>query len=452
MNLLLRSPFFLLPFTIYLGVAGQAAGIYIFAIIWPAFGFGGPIPPMMRKKLFQLGLLLAGMWVIFPLFDLLNIFLHGSTRVDTLLNVGEKSRFVIHKSNLPSSILVSAISLLLLSLKKNKASGVRDIQPWRDFIQGSYYATIVFACYFFLQHITGFDFRRPSMYLSLANQMDSGLYRIYGLYGHTLSISAVSLALFVFWITLSFLKKDTDDSFYRSYIFLAALNMTFLLMTGGRTASVIGIIALLGFFAKSYFLKGNIKKSVLLGVSIIFVCSFIFWKIGIMNRVDLMISSLRKNEFEFNFTRVIFWEVYSKMFIDSPWIGHGAGRLSEFIRNAYYEFEGYGQLAKKYNAHNIYLEILADVGLFGFVFLCSSTVVFWKYWNKYFLAYLDGAIRVAFLLGFCANLLHGLTQNVFFDANVVAVYVAVFWVLLWESIWRCHSDNTSTRVLSHPAE
>ena len=429
----------------YLGIAGQSLGAFIFGIIWPAFKFRDYVPLHLKKKTIFLGLLLISLWMIFPFFDMLNSFMRIPVRIQNYIDLSSMNKIIIHKSQLPSSILMTGCALVGIGMsRKSKVFKREEFRPWESFVRGAILSTSIFGLYFLIQHVTGFDYRRASLFLNSANQMESGLYRIYGLYGHTLSVSGASLALFSFWGALAVFKNNSHLHVRGSLLFLTILNLAFVLMGGGRTSAVIAFAAVifLVLCANAKRVRAKVLAMYLFGITC--VCATIFWKIGIFERVEEMFSNIRNNQYEANLTRVIFWEVYAKMLADSPWLGHGAGRIGEFIRTAYYSAEGYGHLEKQYNAHNIYLEILANVGVMGFLATVVGVVYFWKIWKKYFLSHIDDAFAMAFLLSLFANAVHGLTQNVFFDANVVAIYVVLFWMLFWESVVSLNLKSTQS--------
>ena len=62
--------------------------------------------------------------------------------------------------------------------------------------------------------------------------------------------------------------------------------------------------------------------------------------------------------------RLVFWDVHWQMFQDHPVLGVGYTQ-KKIKATEYYEKMGYESLERKYSAHNIYLQTLADSGIVG---------------------------------------------------------------------------------------
>lgn len=65
--------------------------------------------------------------------------------------------------------------------------------------------------------------------------------------------------------------------------------------------------------------------------------------------------------------RLAFWHAHSLMVKERPLIGHGID-LDRPYRTPYYEELGLGDFLKKYEAHNTYLQLIAEGGLIAFAF------------------------------------------------------------------------------------
>ncbi|MEZ4741951.1 MAG: O-antigen ligase family protein [Bdellovibrionota bacterium] len=391
----------------------------------------------------RLGVLLVFTWLVYPILNIVNYFIKPwGEGIDVYFS---PSATKIFSSQLPSSWLASGVFLLVISkfsrdekisIDQNKSNFKICFNFW---LRGLTIASLVFLVYALFQYFTGFDFRRIGHSLGPQNLVGNH-YRIFGLYGHTLSVSSVGLLLFTFFWYLLFLgrvKLMPSMEKYRlyydsSFFILAAINLCLVIMGGGRT-STITALAIFAFFPLLHVRK-KFKKSTLLfwgAFSLIVMVSYIFFTSGgerILRSLDLLMTK-KFSEID---ARFVFWRIHLNMFLDSPFLGIGASHLKYGARDAYYALFGLEHFYRKYNAHNIYLEVLADIGILGTSLLGLSFFQLWKTIVR--LIGGDKFLTVlwyALLSSIAANAIHGLTQNVFYDANVVAVYLNLFWIFLW---------------------
>jgi O-antigen ligase len=72
---------------------------------------------------------------------------------------------------------------------------------------------------------------------------------------------------------------------------------------------------------------------------------------------------------EQRFDRLIFWKINWRLFEDSRWTGTGLQAYDSRLLDTYLS-AGYTGIERKFNAHNIYLQTLADSGIVGGLGLC----------------------------------------------------------------------------------
>ena len=112
--------------------------------------------------------------------------------------------------------------------------------------------------------------------------------------------------------------------------------------------------------------------------------------------------------------RLVFWDVHWDMIKDRPLTGHGP-HIRTAYRSTWYEKKGLGEFPKKYEAHNIWLQILTNSGGIGLaLFLC------WIFSLLLLIrsTYLQPWQRSLFLQTLLAFLFSGFTQNNLQDAEV----------------------------------
>ena len=118
--------------------------------------------------------------------------------------------------------------------------------------------------------------------------------------------------------------------------------------------------------------------------------------------------------------RLVFWDVHGQMVGDFPIFGVGyANRKAAALD--YYVKSGYTGMERKYSAHNIYLQTLADSGLLGFTALMVLLFGLWLVARRVARGYRYKGLEVAF----AAVLLAGLMQNILRDSE----FLFSLWVI-----------------------
>ena len=129
---------------------------------------------------------------------------------------------------------------------------------------------------------------------------------------------------------------------------------------------------------------------------------------------------------EFLDDRVAFWLVHWEMFKERPILGHGDNTNTEY-RTPYYEKIGLQSFNKKYEAHNLFLQIMVNSGAIGFV-----AFMVWLVWNmRLAFRFRNLAIGNAALQVLAAISIAGLSQNAFQDSAVrfnLSLAIAALWI------------------------
>ena len=111
--------------------------------------------------------------------------------------------------------------------------------------------------------------------------------------------------------------------------------------------------------------------------------------------------------------RLAFWHAHWEMIKERPFVGHG-GPMDTAYRVPYYEKLGLGDFERQYEAHNEYIQVLADKGIIGLVLFFT-----WLGWLWIQIRHLpEGHARSICSQTFCFFLLACLSQNGFHDSEV----------------------------------
>ncbi len=145
--------------------------------------------------------------------------------------------------------------------------------------------------------------------------------------------------------------------------------------------------------------------------------------------------------------RLAFWDVHWTMFKERPLVGHGEN-ITTAYRKPYYEKLGLGDFTRKYEAHDVYLQILVNTGIFGLIlYLVWLGWAFRRAWDISREA-VGGRMALTTLAVFAAA---SLTQNSFQDSEVrYALTLLVSALSLWPTPAR-RSDSVGAAAAPRAA-
>ncbi|WP_161597520.1 O-antigen ligase family protein [Fluviispira multicolorata] len=384
----------------------------------------------------------------------------------SIYNLQENLNHIID-SNFPSSfffagsisiifILISRMTPFKKIFKGNKTKTNQkpaEINPLKYFIAGLLPASLLFCAILIYQHYTGFELRSHVKYglqLSNDNLLQNGTFRVYGFYGHPLTVAAIGLAYAVFSWTLLwiFIAKRSQSRFYfipfekHKYIPLIYLclitiaNTISVILSSGRTATMINFLILIGVPAFICFKRKPIF-TILVTIFISISSFFIAKKYGVIERIDVTANSiLNSRTLEDGNNRQYFWEVYTQMFLDKPIVGQGSVWIAHGVREQYYDKLGYAHITQKFNAHNNYLEIFASVGITGALLIIYFIFMILSILKKELQTQKDSSIFLftTLIVTLTANIFHATTQNVFFDSSFIYIILSLIYVIIWHII------------------
>jgi O-antigen ligase len=433
----------LLPGALYGGVALQSAGLQFF-ILMAGFWLlrSGAITQERALLLRRVGVVLVSFWLVGILANIFNAILGYLGFVDG--NQGVTASFkVLVTSRVPSTVVISGcVSLILGNLAR---SGPKQEEPvaigpapgkkmFDVFVIACAAWTVVFFSYLLWQHFTGFDHRMPGNILPYHFQLPNGNYRIRGLYGHPLSMAAINLAFLFLFAFIAAAPKDACRPLIRFLsAYVAISHLILLSLTGGRTALAAGILGLPAAFIIRFLPRFGVKRMALAGVGSAALATWIGLGTGTGQRFAEVFTT-KIDRFEF-------WKVHAKIWFSNPLIGRGPGYLDNGLRDWFYDMYGPENFTEHAVAHNVFLQALADMGIVGIASAAVTFFVMLSCLRRTLHSPLSQAIIQGLVFAFIANLMHGLTQNTYFDANVTVVYLAFYFVTLF-LVWK-DDDTTS---------
>lgn len=133
-----------------------------------------------------------------------------------------------------------------------------------------------------------------------------------------------------------------------------------LMMTGKRTLFLIPVMGLIVF---ALFFSKKHKFSIALGLSFALVMSLAVAD-SLIPQVSLVFDRLFADNGDLLSGRQVIWTYAMQMFESSPLIGRGFLSFNSYINAHGFRYHG---LLWNYQAHNVYLQLLAELGIVGFL-------------------------------------------------------------------------------------
>jgi O-antigen ligase len=261
-------------------------------------------------------------------------------------------------------------------------------------IMSIHFVYCLFQRQFGIDWVHGFDAVLP------LNRFAYDVYRVSGFSSHPLTLGYQ--LCFVFILSLFLASRPTIDQFQRRSSMVASVAVILTLaISGSRGPFLVALLS--GIFV--LLPKLSIKRlKIMTPISIIGV--LLFWQMGLLKRFQEISWSGSGD------SRVMDWKVHWSSFIDNPIFGLGPCGFKSAILAYYTKFGGDAKIGL---AHNMYLQILSEVGLLGFL-----GFVFWlSAWPKAMFDLRRNGGRHFIAAVFFAMLLSGVTQNSLRDSGVL---------------------------------
>lgn len=258
----------------------------------------------------------------------------------------------------------------------------------------------LYTAYAVLQRYTGVDLANGLTARLGQHRFAYGTFRVSGLMGHPISLSYNLMLLFFF--CLSMVKRSgLSLQQYRSIWTSIGLVIVLLFLSGSRwPVAVCGMVLAITEARRLL----HLWKYVLVGAS--GLASALVLEGTLLSRVTELWQQIQNHQVP----RFEFWRIHWQIFLDHPWWGTGYVRYKE-VAARYYEAAQISGLNERYNAHNIYLQTLADGGVMAttglLAFLCVITLGGWALRRRSLLL-----LQVSL-----CTILGGLMQNVLRDST-----------------------------------
>lgn len=261
-------------------------------------------------------------------------------------------------------------------------------------------------------------------------------FRPRGFYSHPLTLA---YAAFILWpLAINWLFRSISNKW--AWLFAIGI-LACVWFTRSRTIQFVAlaIFAWNGFFS----LQGKLRK-VVLSFGILFLSAIVVVPNACTQKfLDTFSQTGVDKHSDYPDDRLAFWHVHWNMVKERPIVGHGF-TLDTAYRLPYYKEVGLGDFNKPYEAHNMFLQLLANGGLIGLSFF-----LLWLFWFfSYSFRQTNQFIKKVGWQTFAGFALVGLTQNAFQDSSVRIVLTLFCAGLLVAGF--SHSAANSPDIKSEP--
>jgi len=275
--------------------------------------------------------------------------------------------------------------------------------------------------YMVVQRYTGINWSAGFGEVLGPHRFAYGVYRVSGFMGHPLSLS-YNLVLITVIVAGFCLRGGVQKSVegIRVWVALLCVALASLFVTGSRWPLVAAIIAVAAPELTRIWKWRWHVAGLTVGFGVL-----LYFEGSILGRMSEIMAP--GQTFAQRFDRIVFWQAHWRMFLDHPLFGVGIA-APEAAKVHYYNLVGGSD--KLYQAHNIFLQTLADSGIVGFAGLAALVLGFLVATLRSFGA--SGARGMLMLLA--AILLCGLLQNNLRDSEFLfALWLGTCLVLARDS-------------------
>ena len=343
--------------------------IYLLVILIPSLLISGPFLPdlflSISSLLFLYLVIKLKKFNIF-FFDRIVIFLFFFLFYLVFSSIISDNKFYSLKSSMPylRFVLFSLCLWFLLENYKNFE---------KNFLIIFIISILILLCDAYFQYFTGSN-------LFGIKKFDEA--RVSGLFGDELVLGSFLVRFYPFLVGLIIFNFQKDIKPLILFLFLSIVFLFGILISGEKAALALFIIA---YLMMLFLFEIRIKNILLSGFLVFLIIIGLFTYDPVLKK-RLVTEGLKNNEnFKYLFSRTHSDHISSaiKMLKDKPFFGHGPNTFRKLCSNSEYIVSEHSCTT---HPHNSYIQLLAETGIFGFLFLLFAFFYFLK---KYMLKLCD---------------------------------------------------------------
>ena len=287
-----------------------------------------------------------------------------------------------------------------------------------------------------VQHWTGIDWTHGFHATLGSHRFAYGVYRVSGFMGHPLTFAYNLMLIALASLAIGWGPSELSTSERKWWFGTAVLSVLILLISGSRYVLLV-LLGTLLICEGRRILRHKVKVAVLTIVAAL----LLFWEGSVLARFYELFQN--DQTFAQRFPRVVFWQLHWKMFLDNPVTGVTRSGVEGALK-AYYNAAGYRDTI--YEAHNLFLQYLADTGLIGFLGLLGWLVGLFTAWRTLRPALSQGVSYLAVATFLCALMQNNLRDS----AYVYALWFFLSILLVQSAIITANQQESVTNERESP--
>ena len=263
---------------------------------------------------------------------------------------------------------------------------------------------------------------------------DQAYQRARGFYSHPLTLAYVALTILpavLHWLRT---QKTNIIPWLLFGVEIAAIYLSM-----SRTVQAVSLIVFIWFILTLNTARVKIGLLILVAVTsitIVLTPNLISQRLKPIQNENYRQWSEEK-ESHYPDDRLAFWHAHWKMIQERPLFGHGAFLDAQY-RRPYFEMIGLQRFKKAYEAHNQYLQIWTEGGIFALGFF-----IVWIFYILKWCRNFEPKIRHVGYQTLFSFLLAGVTQNAFHDSEVRYALMCVLLLGVWSQYRQIHKLSIS---------
>ena len=290
--------------------------------------------------------------------------------------------------------------------------------------------------YCIVQHWSGIDWTHGLQATLGSHRFAYGVYRVSGFMGHPLTFAYNLMLIALASLAIGWGASDLSTSERRWWFGTAFLAVLILLISGSRYVILV-LLGTLLICEGRRILRHKVKVAALVAVAAL----LLLWEGSVLARFYELFQN--DQTFAQRFPRVVFWQLHWKMFLDNPITGVTRSGVEGALK-AYYNAAGYHDTI--YEAHNLFLQYLADTGIIGFLGLLGWLIGLFMTWLRLRPELSQGVSYLAVATVFCALMQNNLRDS----AYVYALWFFLSILLVQSAIITANQQESATNERESP--
>ena len=285
---------------------------------------------------------------------------------------------------------------------------------------GMFIWMLALLLYCAVQHWTGIDWTHGFKATLGSHRFAYDVYRVSGFMGHPLTFAYNLMLIALASFAIGCGPSELSISERKWWFGTTFLSVVILLISGSRYVLLV-LFGTLLICENRRILRHKLKVFGLMAIAGL----LLWWEGSALGRFCELFQN--DKSFTQRFPRVVFWQLHWQMFLDNPVAGITRTGIDDALK-AYFNAAGYHDTI--YEAHNLFLQYLADTGMIGFLGLLGWWIGLFLTWRRLRPDFSQGVSYLAVATFLCALMQNNLRDSAYvyalwFFLSIILVQAAI---------------------------